>query len=86
MIGLWLGEDFLNVDLLIIEVDYSLQYNCKWKFCLYQWEALKVVLFLKVYNKFKQYFIEVFGNVYLQAMGIIIVEGKVWVDGQCKFC
>lgn len=85
MIGLWLGEDFLNADLLTTEADYSLQYNRKRKPRLHQRQASKAAPPPKAHNKPKQYFIEASGNAYLQAMGITTAEGKVRADGQRKF-
>ena len=85
IIDQWLGEDFLNADLLTTASDFSLQYNRKRKPRLHRRKASKANPLPKTHNKQKQYFIEAAGNPYLPAMGIASADGKVKAEGQRKF-
>ena len=85
MVGLWLGQDFLNGDLLTLDEDVSIQYSKKRKPRLFFRAASQAEQPPKEHNKPKQYFIEAEGNPYLPAMGITNASGNVVASGQRKF-
>ena len=85
MVGLWLGQDFLNGDLFTLDADVSIQYNKKRKPKLFVRPPSHLASPPKTHDKPKQYLIEAAGNPYLSAMGIAAASGKISADGQRKF-
>jgi len=85
MVGLWMGEDFLNADLFTLQEDVSLQYNRKRKPRLHSRKPSCVEQPSTKHNQPKQYLIQAEGNAYLHAMGITTAAGKVRADSQRKF-
>lgn len=85
VIGLWLGESFLNADLFTLQADVSLQYNRKRKPRLFIRPPSQAEVPPKAHNKPKQYFLDPQGQPYLHAMGITGADGTVKADGQRKF-
>jgi hypothetical protein len=85
MVGLWLGQDFLNGDLFTLDADVTIQYNKKRKPKLFVRPPSHLAPPPKAHDKPKQYLIEAEGNPYLPAMGIAAASGKISADGQRKF-
>ncbi len=85
IIGLWLGNDFLNGDLYTTEGDFFIQYNKKRIPRLFSKSPSHQVNPSVVHNKQKKRFILPEGNVYLCAMGITGADGQVLPTGQKKF-
>jgi hypothetical protein len=85
MVGLWLGQDFLNGDLFTLDEDVSIQYSKKRKPRLIVRPPSQQAPPPKTHDRPKQYLIEAAGNPYLPAMGITTASGKIAADGQRKF-
>lgn len=85
IIGLWLGNDFLNGDLYTTEGDFFIQYSKKRVPRLFSKSPRLQVTPDSEHNKQKKRFIQTEGNVYLREMGITGVDGQVLPTGQKKF-
>lgn len=85
MVGLWLGQDFLNGGLFTLDEDISIQYSKKRVPKLFFHPASQEAAPPKAHDKQKQYFIEAAGNPYLPAMGITGAGGQILAGGQRKF-
>ena len=85
MVGLWLGEDFLNGDLFTLEEDVSIQFSKKRKARLFSRPPSLQEQPSKKHNRRKQYLIGTENNPYLHPMGIASAQGKILAAGQAKF-
>lgn len=86
IIGLWLGNDFLNGDLYTTAADFFIQYNKKRLPRLSSKAPRLQAAPEAVHNKEKKRLIEASpANVYLPAMGISGADGQVLPTGQKKF-
>lgn len=85
MIGMWLGDAFLNGDLFTTEADISIQYSKKRKPRIFTKSASQKRTTPKTHDKQKKRFIESVGNRYLHQMGITGADGQVLAAGQRKF-
>jgi hypothetical protein len=85
MVGLWLGQDFLNGDLFTLDEDVSIQYSKKRKPRLIVRPPSQAAPPPKTHDRPKHYLIEAEGNPYLPAMGITTASGTIAADGQRKF-
>lgn len=86
MIGLWLGNDFLQGDLLTSRGDISIQYNKKRQPRLFTHSPSLPKPTPMVHNKLKKRFIEPSkDNIYLREMGIAGADGQILPTGQKKF-
>jgi len=81
---LWLGNDFLNAELLTTEANYSLLFNKKRKPKLFKKKATQTSVTTHAHNKIKNRLIAE-NAPYLHAMGIASKDGKVTKVGQKKF-
>lgn len=85
MVGLWLGQDFLNGDLFTLEENVSIQFSKKRKARIFFRPPSREEQPSRKHNRRKEYLIEAEGNPYLHAMGIASAEGRVLPAGQAKF-
>ncbi len=85
ILRLWLGERFLNADLLSTTGDHTLLFNRKRRVRLLHKKASTQVVPPRIHDRDKQRTIKSEGNHYLQALGITNTEGKVVKSGQRKF-
>ncbi|MCB0569148.1 MAG: SAM-dependent methyltransferase [Phaeodactylibacter sp.] len=85
MVGLWLGQDFLNGTLFTLDEDISIQYSKKRRPKLFSSPASQEAPPPMAHDKHKQYFVEPDSAPYLQAMGITSAGGQVLGSGQRKF-
>lgn len=85
IIGLWLGNDFLNGDLYTTEGDFFIQYSKKRVPHFFSKSSSHQVAPASEHNKQKKRFIQTEGNVYLREMGITGVDEQVLPTGQKKF-
>ncbi len=85
IIGLWLGNDFLNGYLYTTEGDFFIQYNKKRQPRLYSKSPSHQISLVSKHNKQKKHYIHTKGNVYLRDMDITGADGQVLPTGQKKF-
>lgn len=85
MIGLWLGNDFLNGDLFTLKEDVTIQYNKKRKARLFVRQASHETAPSLEHDKEKNRLISAEAASYLTALGIANQEGQVLKTGQKKF-
>ena len=85
IVGLWLGEDFLNGDLFTLTGDVSIQFSKKRKARLFDRPASLREQPSKKHNRQKQYLIEPENNPYLYPMGVTSAQGKILAAGQAKY-
>ena len=85
MVGLWIGNDFLNGSLFTTEQDVSIRYSKKRKPRLFFNNPSHQTLPPRSHNRKKQYLIQVEDAPYLQPMGIASTKGNILPQGQAKF-
>lgn len=85
ILQLWLGDTFLNANLMTVEGDYNLVFNKKRKSKLLIKRASTEIVPEKTHNRTKHRAIVAENNSYLQELGIVSAEGKVLKEGQRKF-
>lgn len=85
IIGLWLGNDFLNADLYTTQADILLQYNKKRKPRIAHKAPSNQASVIRQHNKEKNRLIQPEGNIYLREMGITGADEQVIPTGQKKF-
>jgi len=86
IIGLWLGNDFLNGDLFTTKEDISIQFNKKRQPHLFTKSPNHPITPPHLHNQPKKRFLEATeNNVYLREMGITGADGQVLPTGQKKF-
>lgn len=85
MIGLWLGNDFLNANLFTLSEDVSILYNRKRKARLFVKPASHTDKPTLSHDKEKKRMIAAESANYLTALGITNQEGQVLKSGQKKF-
>lgn len=86
IIGLWLGNDFLNGDLFTTTEDISIQFNKKRQPHLVSKSPSLSFTPSILHNQPKKRFLEATeNNVYLREMGITGADGQVLPTGQKKF-
>lgn len=85
MIGLWLGNDFLNANLFTLSEDVSILYNRKRKARLFIKPASHTDKPILSHDKEKKRLITAEKANYLTALGIANQEGQVLKSGQKKF-
>lgn len=84
MIGLWLGNDFLNGDLFSLEEDVSILFNKKRKARLVFKKPIQTKVVSKSHDKNKKRYLSESAN-YLHQMGIANAKGRIVKSGQRKF-
>jgi 16S rRNA G527 N7-methylase RsmG len=85
IIGLWLGNNFLNGDLFTLSEDVSIQYNRKRKARLFVKPASHISKPTPTHDKEKKRMITAESANYLTALGIANQEGQILKSGQKKF-
>ncbi len=85
IVGLWLGNDFLNGDLYTTEGDFFIRYNKKRQPSLLVKPPRQQTPPIGEHDKAKKRYLPAEGNLYLREMGIIGADGNVLPTGQRKF-
>ena len=85
IISLWLGDTFLNADLLTSNADYKLAFNKKRKAKLLTKKATKQSVPEKMHNREKKQWIDPVKSSFLKELNITNQKGEVLKTSQRKF-